>query len=484
MFESGIETMWKTLHQLAIPPRLYQICGWFIPWLAIASVVVLTVGWIWGFGFAPADYQQGNSYRIIYLHVPAAIWSMGIYASMAVAAFIGLVWQMKMANLAVAAMAPIGAVFTFIALVTGSAWGKPMWGTWWVWDARLTSELVLLFLYVGVIALWHAFDDRRLAGRAAGILVLIGVVNLPIIHYSVEWWNTLHQGSTRMQQSIDPAMRSPLRWSIFGFLLLSATLTLMRMRNLILLMEKRRPWVSELILKRGHENMLRLAKSPYVLKVFNYDENSDSYLMEKCDCNVYDYLENNPFKDDKLILQVIEELLLGMKDVHEAGIIHRDLHLGNILIKEGHVVLSDFGLSKDTMINHSLKSTSTPKNSHYFIDPIGLHDFTALDKLSDIYSIGKIIDYITGESELNKKLSFVISKATERNRTKRYAAVDELIQDVNSSVKEISEEEKIKNIEENLQRGEISKDVEEFVMRLMRQEQLSNYIVRKQLYTF
>lgn len=253
LFESGIETMWKTLHQLAIPPRLYQICGWFIPWLAIASVVVLTVGWIWGFGFAPADYQQGNSYRIIYLHVPAAIWSMGIYASMAVAAFIGLVWQMKMANLAVAAMAPIGAVFTFIALVTGSAWGKPMWGTWWVWDARLTSELVLLFLYVGVIALWHAFDDRRLAGRAAGILVLIGVVNLPIIHYSVEWWNTLHQGSTRMQQSIDPAMRSPLRWSIFGFLLLSATLTLMRMRNLILLMEKRRPWVSELILKRGRK---------------------------------------------------------------------------------------------------------------------------------------------------------------------------------------------------------------------------------------
>ena len=111
----------------------------------------------------------------------------------------------------------------------------------------------LLFLYVGVIALWHAFDDRRLAGRAAGILVLIGVVNLPIIHYSVEWWNTLHQGSTRMQQSIDPAMRSPLRWSIFGFLLLSATLTLMRMRNLILLMEKRRPWVSELILKRGRK---------------------------------------------------------------------------------------------------------------------------------------------------------------------------------------------------------------------------------------
>lgn len=126
-------------------------------------------------------------------------------------------------------------------------------GYWWVWDARLTSELVLLFLYVGAIALWHAFDDRRLAGRAAGILVLIGVVNLPIIHYSVEWWNTLHQGSTRMQQSIDPAMRAPLRLAIVGYLLLFVTLALMRMRNLILMMEKRRPWVSELILKRGRQ---------------------------------------------------------------------------------------------------------------------------------------------------------------------------------------------------------------------------------------
>ncbi|SUH30742.1 heme exporter protein C [Salmonella enterica subsp. enterica] len=235
-------TMWKTLHQLAAPPRLYQICGRLVPWLAAAGIIVLATGWVRGFGFAPADYQQGEGYRIMYLHVPAAIWSMGIYAAMAVAAFTGLVWQMKMASLAVAAMAPVGAVYTFIALVTGAAWGKPMWGTWWVWDARLTSELVLLFLYAGVIALWHAFDDRKMAGRAAGILVLVGVVNLPVIHYSVEWWNTLHQGSTRMQQSIDPAMRSPLRWAIAGYLLLFMTLSLMRMRNLILLMEKRRPW--------------------------------------------------------------------------------------------------------------------------------------------------------------------------------------------------------------------------------------------------
>lgn len=183
------------------------------------------------------------SYRIMYLHVPAAMWSMGLYLAMAVAAFVGVVWQIKMADLAIAALAPVGAICTLVALVSGAAWGKPMWGTWWIWDARLTSELVLLFLYAGVIALWHAFDDRRLAGRAAGILVLVGVVNLPIIHYSVYWWNTLHQGSTNLQQTIDPSMRLPLRICIFAFLALSVTLTLMRLRNLILQLERRRPWV-------------------------------------------------------------------------------------------------------------------------------------------------------------------------------------------------------------------------------------------------
>ncbi|KAF1368424.1 heme ABC transporter permease [Yokenella regensburgei] len=239
--------MWKALHQLAIPERLYGICGRCIAPAALLSALLLVVGCIWGFGYAPADYQQGESYRIMYLHVPAAIWSMGIYASMAIAAFIGLVWQMKMAENAVMAMALPGAVYTFIALVTGSVWGKPMWGTWWVWDARLTSELVLLFLYVGVIALYNAFDDRRLAGRAAGLLVLVGVLNLPIIHFSVQWWNTLHQGSTNMQQTIDPSMRMPLRLTIFGFLFLFITLTLMRLRNIILHQERRRPWVVLLV---------------------------------------------------------------------------------------------------------------------------------------------------------------------------------------------------------------------------------------------
>ncbi|MDF7680389.1 heme ABC transporter permease [Enterobacteriaceae bacterium ESL0689] len=244
----------KALHQFAQPERLFRFCGLILPWLAGLSIALLVVGCVWGFVYAPADYQQGQSYRIMYLHVPAAIWSMGIYASMACAAFVGLVWQWKMADLSVAAMAPVGAIYTFIALVTGATWGKPMWGTWWVWDARLTSELVLLFLYIGTIALYNAFDDRRLAGRAAGILVLVGVVNLPIIHFSVEWWNTLHQGSTNIQKTIDPSMRMPLRCTIFAFLLLFLTFTCMRLRNAILLLERRRPWVIALANRQGGVN--------------------------------------------------------------------------------------------------------------------------------------------------------------------------------------------------------------------------------------
>ncbi|HHR5808713.1 TPA: heme ABC transporter permease [Providencia alcalifaciens] len=243
--------MWKKLHQLAIPMNLYRLCGRLAPWFIVLSVIFLAVGWVWGFGFAPTDKTQSDSYRIMYIHVPAAMWSMGIYATMAITAFVGLVWQMKISELAIAAMAPVGAVFTFIALVTGATWGKPMWGAWWVWDARLTSELILLFLYVGVIALWHAFDDRRTAGKAAAILVLIGVINLPIIHYSVEWWQTLHQPSTRMQESINPAMRTPLRLAILGYLFLFISLTLIRLRSQLLILERNRPWVLELVMKRG-----------------------------------------------------------------------------------------------------------------------------------------------------------------------------------------------------------------------------------------
>src|SRR2546427_687804 len=248
--EAGAAMNW---FKYSSPQSFFPLAGKLAFWFGALALVVCAAGLYIGFFRAPTDAQQGEAYRIIFIHVPAAWMSMFLYLVMAFWAGLGLAFNTRLSGMMASAIAPTGALFTFLALWTGSLWGKPTWGTWWVWDARLTSELVLLFLYVGVIALWHAFDDRRLAGRAAGILVLIGVVNLPIIHYSVEWWNTLHQGSTRMQQSIDPAMRSPLRWSIFGFLLLSATLTLMRMRNLILLMEKRRPWVSELILKRGRK---------------------------------------------------------------------------------------------------------------------------------------------------------------------------------------------------------------------------------------
>ncbi|MEW7865089.1 heme ABC transporter permease [Aeromonas diversa] len=238
--------MWKWLHPYAKPERAYALAGLLLPWFAAISVIAFAVGLVWGLAFAPADYQQGDSFRIIYIHVPSAIWSMGAYSTMAIAAFIGLVWQLRMADMTVAAIAPVGAVFTFIALVTGAAWGKPMWGAWWVWDARLTSELILLFLYLGVIALYTAFSDKVLAGRAASILALVGVVNLPIIHYSVEWWNTLHQGATITKfakPSISSEMLWPLLIMILAFAAFLGAVTLMRFRNELLMREWNRPWV-------------------------------------------------------------------------------------------------------------------------------------------------------------------------------------------------------------------------------------------------
>ena len=245
--------MWKWLHPYAKPETQYRICQRLIPFLGVASLLVLIIAIVWGLAFAPADYQQGNSFRIMYIHVPAAIWSMGIYASMAIAALVALVWQIKQANLAMVAMAPIGAVFTFLALVTGAVWGKPTWGTWWVWDARLTSELILLFLYFGVIALYSAFQDKSIGAKAAGILSIVGVVNLPIIHFSVQWWNTLHQGAsiTKFEKpSIATEMLIPLLLAILGFMLLSVYLTVVRYRNALLSAEKKRAWVQTLVAEK------------------------------------------------------------------------------------------------------------------------------------------------------------------------------------------------------------------------------------------
>ncbi len=183
-------------HKLGSPPYFYGFAGRLLPWLYALALASGAVGLYGGLAIAPADYQQGQSFRIIYIHAPSAWMSLFGYIFMAANGFIALVWRIKLSELLAMASAPVGAAFTFITLVTGSLWGKPMWGTWWTWDARLTSELVLLFLYLGVIGLYHAIEDTRQAARAAAFLALIGVVNLPIVHYSVVWWNTLHQGST------------------------------------------------------------------------------------------------------------------------------------------------------------------------------------------------------------------------------------------------------------------------------------------------
>tara|TARA_R110000744_G_scaffold81873_5_gene160871 strand:- start:2574 stop:3320 length:747 start_codon:yes stop_codon:yes gene_type:complete len=242
--------MWKWLHPYAKTQNAYQLCERLLPWFVISAFISFTVGMIWGLAFAPSDYQQGDSFRIIYIHVPSAILSMGAYSAMAISAFIGLVWQVRTAFMAMIALAPIGAVVTFIALFTGAAWGKPMWGTWWVWDARLTSELILLFLYLGVISLYASFEDKQQAGKAAGVMALVGVINLPIIHFSVEWWNTLHQGAsiTKFDKpSVAPEMLWPLLISILGLALVMGAIFIRRLQNEILRRELHRSWVQSLV---------------------------------------------------------------------------------------------------------------------------------------------------------------------------------------------------------------------------------------------
>ncbi|WP_218354851.1 heme ABC transporter permease [Alteromonas lipotrueiana] len=242
--------MFKWLHPYAKTQAAYSLSQRLTPWFAGICVLLLVPGTLWGLLFTPADYQQGDSFRIIYIHVPAAMLSMSTYVAMAVAALVGIVWQWRTAFMAMIAMAPVGAVMTFIALFTGAAWGKPMWGAWWVWDARLTSELILLFLYCGVIALYSAFDDKQQAGKAAGIMALVGVVNIPVIHFSVQWWNTLHQGATITKfdkPSIATEMLWPLLMNIAGMMMFIAALTCMRLNNEILRREQHRPWVSALL---------------------------------------------------------------------------------------------------------------------------------------------------------------------------------------------------------------------------------------------
>ena len=240
--------MWSWIHKYASPKHFFRLSGLMLPWLNLAFVVLFALGLYYGLVKAPADYQQGDSFRIIYIHVPAAWMSMFIYAVMAACGVITLVWRVKLADVVTRASAPIGASFTFLTLVTGSLWGKPMWGTWWEWDARLTSELILLFLYLGFMALQSAIEDRRTAGRAGAVLVLVGVINLPIIHYSVVWWNTLHQGTTVSlfgKSAIHIDMLIPLLIMAFAFKFFYAAAVLMRARCEVLESEADSRWLRE-----------------------------------------------------------------------------------------------------------------------------------------------------------------------------------------------------------------------------------------------
>ncbi|HYJ58014.1 MAG TPA: heme ABC transporter permease [Methyloceanibacter sp.] len=222
---------------LANPTRFLNLAGSVIPWLAAAVLALLGIGLYLAFFVAPPDYQQGETVRIMFVHVPAAWLAMFGYVLIAIAALGTLIWRHPLADVAAKAAAPIGATFTLIALVTGSLWGKPMWGAYWVWDARLTSMLVLFLLYLGLIALWQAIDEPGRAGRAAAILALVGVVNIPIIKFSVDWWNTLHQPASIIRAggpSIDAAMLWPLLVMALGFTLLFVLLHLIAMRAEIL----------------------------------------------------------------------------------------------------------------------------------------------------------------------------------------------------------------------------------------------------------
>lgn len=245
--------MWTFLYQLASPKIFYERTGTYqIPLLWIA-ISLMTVGAIWGLFFAPPDYQQGDTFRIFYIHVPSAFLSMMLYAYMGFLSLLLLVWRIKIAGLMIPLVAEVGAAMTCLALLTGSLWGKPMWGTYWIWDARLTSELILFFIYLAILALHHAYQDHEKGDQLTAILTLVGLVDLPIIHYSVYWWNTLHQGATfslLSKPKIALSMLPPLLFIFLGLLFFSVYLILNHARLVLLIRERRQQWV-KLVCKEG-----------------------------------------------------------------------------------------------------------------------------------------------------------------------------------------------------------------------------------------
>jgi heme exporter protein C len=239
---------WTWLHRFGSPPHMYRLAQRLTPWFAWPAALLILAALYGALVLAPPDYQQGEGFRMIYVHAPTAWMSLMVYTTMAFAAAVGLIWRMKVAHAAAAACAPIGASFTFAALVTGSLYGEPMWGTWWEWDPRLTSELILFFLYLGYMGLRGAIEDTQRADRTSAVLAVVGVVNVPIIHYSVTWWNSLHQAPSVMQlgkPKLAGSMLWPLLTMLLAFTFLFIALLLVRLRAEILARERNASWLQE-----------------------------------------------------------------------------------------------------------------------------------------------------------------------------------------------------------------------------------------------
>jgi heme exporter protein C len=244
--------MWQWFYKLGSPRHFYEMTTGFVPWLAWITAFLLVVGAVWGLGFAPADYQMGDNYRIIYIHVPTALAGLWVYVMMGCMAAMHMIWNIKVADVVAKVCAPVGAAYCAVCLITGGLWGRPTWGTYWLWgDMRLTTTLILLFLFMGVMALRSAYDSETIGSKAASVLSIVGVVNVPIIYYSVKWWTSLHQGaselSTRNTSANPPEIWIPAFFMGFAVIGLVFLAVILRSRNEILYRERRAQWVQDLL---------------------------------------------------------------------------------------------------------------------------------------------------------------------------------------------------------------------------------------------
>lgn len=247
--------MWQWIYRLGSPKHFYEMTTGFVPVLTVVTFFLLIIGVVWGLGFAPPDYQMGDNYRIIYIHVPASLGALGGFVMLACMAAMYMIWNIKVADLVARAAAPVGAWFSAVCLLSGALWGRPTWGTYWIWDAKLTSMLILFFLYVGVMALRNAYDSETAGAKAASVLSLVGVVNVVIVYYAAVWWNTLHQGPSNIGLSSEganpPEIWIPAMFTGIGMIGLYFLAVILRTRNEILRSEQRAQWVREAVLGNG-----------------------------------------------------------------------------------------------------------------------------------------------------------------------------------------------------------------------------------------